>query len=95
MLTVTHTARKRLTCKLTNKNAAQDQALRFTRQVGGWKLCLDQIRPEDTVFSHDGKCVLLLDKTVSREMSDMVLDASSTASGDRLKLSRHPEDRRA
>ena len=88
MLTVTATARERLTQKLTRKKASDGQAMRLTHQSGGWKLTLDRARPDDTTFSHQGKHVLLLDKKVSRAARHMVLDARPTAAGPRLTLNR-------
>ena len=88
MFTVTAAALDRLSTKLAGKKAGGDEAFRFTRRTGGWKLCLDCARPADTAFAHDGRSVLLMDTTVSQAMTDMTLDARSTDSGPRLKLRR-------
>lgn len=86
MFTVTAAARDRLSAKLAGKNANDDEALRFTRKPGGWKLRLDRARPADTEFTHGGRTVLVLDRAVSQAMTDMTLDVRSTESGLRLRL---------
>ena len=86
MFMVTAAALDRLSRKLTHKEAADNEALRFTRRKRGWRLRLDCARPADTAFSHDGRSVLLLDAAVSQTMTNMTLDVRSTDSGPRLKL---------
>lgn len=86
MITVTTAARDRLSTKLTGRNAKDDEALRFTRRPGGWKLRLDRARPTDTKFTHGGRTVLVLDSAVSQAMTNMTLDVERTDSGPRLKL---------
>jgi len=86
MLTVTTAALDRLQTKLTGKRAKDDEAFRFTRRTGGWKLRLDRARPADTAFTHGGRSVLLLDGAVSQEMTNLTLDVRATDSGPRLKL---------
>ena len=88
MFTVTIGALNRLSKKLARKKPKDGVALRFTRRTGGWRLGLDQPRPGDTEFSHDGRSVLLLDAAVSRAMTNMTLDVKSTDSGSRLTLRR-------
>jgi len=88
MFKVTAAALDRLLRKLAGKNANDDEALRFTRRTGGWRLGLDCARPADTAFSHGGRSVLLLDAAVSQAMTNMTLDVRSTDSGPRLKLRR-------
>ena len=88
MLTVTAAARDRLLTKLGCKKAADDVALRFTRRKGGWRLRLDRAGPDDTAFTHEGRDVLLLDEAVSKAMTMMTLDVSSTETGPKLTLRR-------
>lgn len=88
MLTVTQAALNRLSTKLARKNAIRGAALRLTRTTGGWLLGMDQARPGDTTFSHEGKDVLLLDATVAKAMAALILDVHATKSGARLKLHR-------
>ena len=88
MFTVTAAALDRLSRKLAGKKANDNEAFRFTRRAGGWKLRLDYARLADTAFSHDGRSVLLLDATVSHAMASLTLDVRRTDSGPRLKLRR-------
>lgn len=86
MLTVTPGARERLTRKLAHKKAGEDEAMRFTRKPGGWKLSVDRARPADTAITYQGRIVLLLDKATSRAMTNATLDVKDTNAGPRLRL---------
>jgi len=86
MFIVTAAALDRLSRKLTGKKANDDEAFRFMRRTGGWRLRLDHARPADTAFTHDGRSVLLMDTTVWQAMTNVTLDARSTNSGPRLRL---------
>ena len=88
MLTVTKPALDRLIYKLVRKKATDDVALRFRRREGGWKLRLDQESDGDTVITHDGRKVLLLDKTVSRAMANMRLETRKSGRRSQLRLRR-------
>jgi hypothetical protein len=86
MLTVTETALDRLALKLAHKKAADELAMRFAPKAGGWRLRLDRPGPDDTVFAHRGRNVLLLDRVVASTMTDKTLDTRNTARGPRLTL---------
>jgi hypothetical protein len=86
MLTVTETALDRLALKLTHKKATDEMAMRFAPKAGGWRLRLDRQGPDDTVFAHRGRNVLLLDRAVASTMADKTLDTRNTAGGPRLTL---------
>lgn len=88
MLTVTAAARAHLLSKLDRRKAADDVAMRFTREKNGWRLRLDRARPDDTAFTHESRNVLLLDAAVAKAMAALTLDVSSTETGARLKLRR-------
>jgi len=88
MLSVTKPALERLSRKLTRRGVAEGMAMRFSRRDGRWTLLLDRRSDDDTAFSHDGRTVLLLDKSVSEAMADMTLDARKTGGRSRLKLHR-------
>ncbi len=88
MLTVTAGALERLSSKLAGKKARDDEAFRFTRRTGGWKLRLDRARTADTEFTHEGRSVLLLDGAVSQAMTNGTLDVRTTDVGPRLRLRR-------
>lgn len=86
MFMVTQAALDRLLRKLIHKKAADEVAMRFAVKEGRWQLRLDRQRPDDTVFSHQGKNVLLLEKAVAQAMTKRTLDARNTAKGPRLTL---------
>ena len=86
MFTVTEAALDRLTRKLARKKAADEQAMRFAEKEGGWRLRLDCQGPDDTVFAHRGRNVLLLDQAVALAMTNKTLDARNTEAGPRLTL---------
>lgn len=86
MLTVTPAARDRLSKKLAERKAAEDTALRFLRREHGWSLRPDRVRPTDATFTHEGRNVLLLDKSVAKAMSNRTLDTRPTQAGPRLML---------
>jgi hypothetical protein len=86
MFTVTETALDRLTQKLVGKNAAVEMALRVLERKGIWRLRVDRPQPEDTVFAHHGREVLLMDKTVAQSLANNTLDTRSTPKGPRLTL---------
>jgi len=89
MLNVTPSARARLLSKLERRSAAPGIAMRFTRRQNGWKLQQDQARKGDTLFTHEGRIVLMLDAAVSKAMARFTLDAGRTDRGIRLNLRRH------
>jgi hypothetical protein len=88
MLNVSKPALVRLSHRLAEKEAADDQALRFTAHENGWKLSPDRARSGDVTFAHDGRNVLVLDASVSEAMADLVLDLRRTDAGPRLRLRR-------
>jgi hypothetical protein len=88
MLVVTTAGLERLSRKLARKGAADDMALRFTRRECGWMLRLDHESAGDTAFTHNGRKVLLLDKTVSKAMANMTLDSRKSSQRSRLRLYR-------
>lgn len=86
MMTVTEGARDRLLSKLVTKKAAKDEAMRFMRRKGGWKLSVERACPDDTKVVHRGRNVLLMDEDVSEATGTMTLDVRQTQSGPRLTL---------
>jgi hypothetical protein len=86
MFTVTEAARSRLLSKLVGRNAADDEAFRFTRKSGGWKLRLDRPHPDDTKLVHKGRNVLLLDGAVKRSMAKLTLDVIAGEAPPKLTL---------
>jgi len=92
MLNVTESALDRLSDRLARREAAENVALRFTRHDGRWRLGQDQERPGDVKFTHDGRNVLLLDKSAAKAMANMTLDIQDSDAGPRLRLRRIPGD---
>jgi len=88
MLNVTKSALDRLSDRLSRREAAENTALRFTRRDDRWKLDQDQERPGDVKFAHEGRSVLLLDKSAAKAMANMTLDVRNTDAGPRLRLHR-------
>ena len=86
MFIVTKPALARLSHRLAKRDAADDVAMRFTRLKGRWKLGPDQTRPGDVTFAHDGRNVLLLDKSAAKAMTNMTLDLAKSDTGQRLRL---------
>jgi hypothetical protein len=86
MLTVTEAARNRLLSKIFDRDAADDQAMRFTRRTGGWRLSLERAAPSDTTVVHQGRVVLLLDELASDRMAALTLGVRQTPNGPRLRL---------
>lgn len=86
MLTITDNARDRLTRKLVLKNAKEGVALRLSRTEGGWQFRPDTARPNDVVFAHEGKNVLLLDEAALVAVKSMTLDVRDTDAGPRLRM---------
>ena len=87
MLQVTTAALDRLATKLAHKKTTDASTLRFSRKPGGWKLHLDEARPDDSLFVHDGQKVLVLDGEVLEAMTNFKLDVRNTDVGPRLRLS--------
>jgi len=86
MVTVTPATCERLARRLARKKAGENEAVRVARRPGGWKLCIDHARPDDTAFAHDGRILLLLDEAASEAMARATLDVQDTGAGQRLKL---------
>ena len=86
MLKVTEAARNRLLSKLATHKAADNEAYRFMRKKGGWKLRIDAAQPDDKKLAHNGRDVLLLDDDVLRKMTKLTLDVSTAESKPRLTL---------
>ena len=93
MLQVTTAALDRLVTKLARRKTADESTLRFAcKPQGGWKLHLDNRQPDDEMFVHEGKTVLVLSDEVSKTLSHLRLDVINTASGPRLKLRSKGQD---
>lgn len=90
MLTITEPARDRLSQKLARKSSDEGVALRLTHGEGCWQLRPDEARADDTIFRHEGKSFLLVDRGVLSSMKDMILDVRMTKAGPRLRFRKSP-----
>lgn len=86
MLTITESAGAHLAQLLAENNASEDTAIRFL--LIGEKLTpkLDNVRPGDATFEHEGRTVLLLDEPLSERLADNTLDLKEGHEGLRLSL---------
>jgi hypothetical protein len=87
MLTVTESAGAHLSSLLNEAEAPEDVAVRFVLEGQGLAMALDNERPEDEKFDHEGKTILLLDNQISELLADKTLDIEMAEDGPQLALS--------
>ena len=86
MLTVTEAAGVYLTQILDQANVASDTAVRFVAEENKLTPYLDNARPGDATFDHDGRIVLMLDADISQALTNKTLDVEDAATGPQLVL---------
>jgi hypothetical protein len=86
MLTVTQAAGAHLAQLLFENDASDDVAIRFVLVGQSLTPKLDNVRPDDVTFDHEGKTVLILDEQLSERLADRTLDTTETNDGLRLNL---------
>jgi len=86
MLTVTEAAGGYLSDVLDKSNAPAETAVRLNVGPDGLSAAIDEPRPGDMAFDHDGRKVLLLDERASAALADRTLDLQPTPDGGRLGL---------
>jgi Fe-S cluster assembly iron-binding protein IscA len=86
MLTVTEAAGVYLTEILAEANAADDTAVRFVVQENKLAPYLDNARPGDATFDHEGRTILVLDEGISQTLANSTLDVKDTDTGVQLVL---------
>ena len=88
MFRLTDAAAERLAWKLTDAEASADLSARCVRRGAGrgWGLRLDNARPQDVTFAHQGRTVLLLDAGVARQLSEKTLGVCETDAGPKLRF---------
>ncbi len=86
MFVMTEAAAGQLTRMLEEAGAPEGTAIRIQSEGQGLKPRLDKPRPDDQVFDHEGKRVLLLDPGVSRMLEACLLDVEQTAQGPKLVI---------
>lgn len=84
MLTITETASARLGELLSD--SPETEVMRIVRPNRRARMRRDQARPDDTVFTHQGRVVLVLDGSVADSLSARTLDLRQAATGPRLSL---------
>jgi len=88
MLTLTDAAGAYLSEILTERSCPEDVAIRFLCEGQGILMRLDNAKPGDISFEHEGRVVLLLDESTSELLGQETLDVEQTEAGDRLFLSK-------
>jgi hypothetical protein len=88
MFTMTETAGEYLATVLDDANAAEETAIRL--EIDGNTLTpkLDNARPGDATFDHEGRMVLVLDARVTQVLAESMLDVRATEEGEQLVLLR-------
>lgn len=86
MLQMTPAAGKYLSAVLEQSKAPQEAAIRFDVEGDTLTSKLDQPRPGDATFDHDGRKVLVLDERVSQLLDGSTLDLQPTSEGEKLIL---------
>ena len=86
MLTVTEAAGAHLAQLLSEHNAADDVAIRFVLVGQNLSPKLDNVRPDDATFDHEGRTVLVLDEQLSERLADRTLDTKESSDGLRLSI---------
>jgi hypothetical protein len=88
MFTMTETAGEYLSTVLENANAAEETAIRLVFDGNALTPKLDNVRPGDATFDHEGRMVLMLDAQVTQVLAESMLDVRATEEGPKLVLLR-------
>lgn len=88
MFTMTETAGEYLTTLLDNTNAEEETAIRLVLDGNTLMPKLDNARPGDATFDHEGRMVLVLDAQVTQLLDQSRLDVRATEEGPKLVLLR-------
>ncbi|MGH8064933.1 MAG: hypothetical protein ACRERE_06755 [Candidatus Entotheonellia bacterium] len=86
---MTETAGEYLTAVLDDANAAEETAIRLVLDGNTLTPKLDNARPGDATFDHEGRMVLVLDAQVTQVLAESMLDVrATTEEGPKLFLLR-------
>jgi hypothetical protein len=88
MFTMTETAGEYLTTVLDDANATEETAIRLVLDGNTLTPQLDNARPGDATFDHEGRMVLVLDAQVTHILDESMLDVKATEEGPQLVLLR-------
>jgi iron-sulfur cluster assembly protein len=86
-LTVTEQAAAALKQYLETQEGEEDQVLRLVSDGEGHHgFSLDTPNSDDQIVEHDGEPVMVIEPTISEDLSDNILDLKETPSGVSLTL---------
>ncbi len=71
---------------LTASEAPDESAVRFVLEENQLSMKLDEKKPGDETFDHDGKTVLLVDAEMSQVLDGKTLDVEDTEEGPQLMM---------
>jgi len=86
-LTLTDGAAEHLSELLVAAEAPKEVAVRFVRDGQELAMTMDNERPGDATFAHEGRTVLLLDSEISEALAGRTLGIEDSEEGARLALS--------
>jgi hypothetical protein len=86
MFMITEAAGGYLIGVLDNANVSAETAIRFVLEGNALTPKLDNARPGDATFDHEGRMILMLDAQVSEVLTDSTLDVQATDEGPKLVL---------
>ncbi|UCG12118.1 MAG: hypothetical protein JSU72_16680 [Deltaproteobacteria bacterium] len=88
MLTLTEAAGAHLTEILDDRDCPDGVAIRFLCQESAVSLVLDNEKPGDSTFEHQGRTVLRLDPDSAKLLDNETVDFKQNDTGGQLYLSR-------
>lgn len=71
---------------LTASEAPDESAVRFVIEENELSMKLDEEKPGDKIFLHEGKIVLLVDEEMSQVLDGKTLDVENTEKGPQLMM---------
>lgn len=71
---------------LTSSDAPDDSAVRFVIEENNLSMKLDEEKPGDESFHHEGKTVLVVDAEMSQILDGKTLDVEETEEGPQLTM---------
>jgi hypothetical protein len=86
MFVMTDSAGEYLCAVLERAKAPEGAAIRLELEGDSLISRLDQPRPGDTAFDHDGRKVLVMDARVSQLLEGSTLELQPTSEGEKLVL---------
>ena len=72
--------------QLGQADEAEGAVLRLSAHESGVILRPGRVEPDDVVFDHDGRPVIVVSNVLVEELGNVVLQAEETADGTRLQL---------